>query len=240
MIKSFRQFSQISLAGIFVLLAATLGQFSEQPRPEPTPLIQELATIEKQVRQDQVKASPPSPTRDLIEAAKDMSSINDFNKLTLNSVEKQLIERVQSDEFNQGNPFYSMNNVYPIALILQKGVKSFNRDAYRSPQFMGGMGYDVVKYEILHTDRSKSYILAYKEKTGPDQVAIGRRDSRPVFSLFLVPHDQDQVYMSLYENGQPVTNHVVATESALSQITARVDQSTPLLSSREPQSTPSK
>lgn len=240
--KGLIHFSQICLCGGFVLIAVSVSEIRQKEQIQAPPLIQDLAQIEAKVQEQRQVLKTKSAAvprmeqaRDLIDAAKNMTSLQDFTRLALKGIERELLDSLLGDEFSQGNPFDSLDNVYPFALMLQKGVRSFSRDAYRSPQFMGGLGYDVVKYEVVHPDQSRSFVLAYKDKTAPAQVAIGRKDSRPVFSLFMVPQDQDQVYMSLFENGRPVTNKVVSMESALAQITARVDSST-LLSSRSPQS----
>lgn len=235
--------SQVCLAGSFIVVALSMGEMaSTRAKPESVPLIEDLAKIETTIREHRgpkaaFKAQPAATSRlieerDFIAAAQEMSAIHDFLTLSLDTTEKSLLESLMQDEFSRGNPFDSLNNVYPLALILQKGVLSFERSAYRSPQFIGNLGYDVLKYEIQHRDQTRSHILAYKEKTAPAQVVIGSRDNRPVFSLFLVPHDQDQVYMSIFESGKPITNQVVSTEVALNSVMRRVDSSTPLLSAR--------
>jgi hypothetical protein len=234
-------FGQLLLMGAFVLSAGLLQEL-QGPAVTSSPLLTELKAIETEVKAApkvviRLPAPVPLPTADptsLMAKANQMSNIGDFLKLKIGKQAQKLIISMQSDEFAQGNPFYSLNNVYPVAMILDYGVKSFQRDAYRSHHFLGGMGYDVVKYQIEHSDGRFSYILAYKEKTGPDQIAIGQRDSRPTFSLFLVPQDQEHVFLNLYQDGKSVQNEVLVRDLAIRQVKAKIIEATPLLTARDP------
>jgi hypothetical protein len=255
-IKELGRFGQLGLAGAFVLSAALISEM-QGPRINPaTALLTELKTIQPAVAASTaVKANatpssadssgrtqkvygpaeaPDTHAGEILNHAREMSSINDFLKLPLGKQASQLVRDMQSDEFAQGNPFYLLNNVYPMAMILEYGVKVYRRDVYRSHQFLGGAGYDVVRYQIEHPDGRTSHILAYKEKTGPNQIVIGRGDARPTFSLFLVPQDQDNVFVNLYQDGQPVQNEIVESRLAVRQVAAKLGGATPLLSAREP------
>ncbi len=227
------KFGQIILAGAFVVAAGLAQEFKRENLPA-SPLIEELKVIQAKVaRGSAAKLGDAASIPGFMEKAKDAASISDLLKLNLQKPAQELINSMQDDEFDRGNPFYSLNNVYPVALIIDQGVKRFRRDAYRSSHFLGGLGYDVVKYEIEHANGARSYILAYKEKTGPNQIAIGHSDARPTFSLFVVPQDEAQVFLSLYQDGRPVQNELVDRDLGLRQVTTKVDQSTPLMTARD-------
>lgn len=225
------RFGQIALAGAFVIAAGLIHEI--QSRPSASPIIQELKAIEKKVAKAPPVRPPDGRAENFLEKAKEAASISDLRKLRMPRPAGRLIEAMEADEFDRGNPFLGLNSVYPLALILDHGVESFRRDAYRSNHFLGGVGYDVVKYEIRHPGGGLSYILAYKEKTGPNQIAIGHSDARPTFSLFVVPQEDNQVYLSLYQDGQPVQNNVVDRDLGLRQVTSRINQSTPLMTARD-------
>lgn len=223
------RFSHIALAGAFVLVAGLIHE--TQSRPTVPPLIQELKAIETKVAK--APAGVKAPSAHFLEQAKSAATISDLRKIPMPKAALKLIDAMETDEFDQGNPFLALNSIYPLALILDHGVVGFRRDAYRSSHFLGGAGYDIVKYEIDHGGGHRSYILAYKEKTGPDQIAIGHGDARPTFSLFVVPQQDDQVFLSLYQDGRPVQNDVVGRDLGLRRVTSRIDQSTPLMTARD-------
>lgn len=223
------RFSQVGLAGLFVMAAGMLAQNGE---PLPTsPLGLELKALGRALKSHPQSAAPDAAA--FLEKAKGVASLDDLLNLPVSPEAKSLLQRMQADEFDQGNPFLTLASVYPMALLLSRDVKSYSRGAYRSTQFLGGVGYDVVKYEVEDANGGLSFILAYKEKTAANQVAIGARDRRPTFSLFIIPQDETQVFYSLFQDGQLIENQAVPREQAVLQVTQRIEQSTPLLTARD-------
>lgn len=225
---------QLILAGGFVVIAATMGDLGDKSGPaEPSPIVNDLQRVAQAVRDSKAPSRPvmvgPDRTMELIQSA---SSINDLKNLALPETAQKLIESMINDEFDVGNPFTSIDKIYAMGLILQRGVKSFHRDVYRSSQFTRDLGYDVLRYEVMNSDGQSSFIMAYKEKTAVGQTGIGQRDERPVFAMILVPQDEGQFHLSLFSSGQPALSQTVTKEEAMDRLLSRIDQSTPLLSSR--------
>lgn len=227
--------SQLLLAGGFVIIAATKGDLATKSGPaEPSPLINDLQLVAQAVNDspgEQKKPTLVGPDRTM-ELIKGASTIEDLNALPLPQGAKSLIESMVSDEFDIGNPFVTIDIVYAMGLILQRGVQNFHRDAYRSPQFTQDLGYDVLKYEVVNNDGQSSFILAYKDKTGPGQTGIGLRDMRPSFAIILVPQDEGLFHLSFFAPGKPAESHNVAKEDAMKRILSHISPSTPLLTSR--------
>ncbi len=237
--KDLGNFLQLILACCFVIVAAHLNEQSELSKPaSASPLVADLAGIQSKIAKVArgINRSPPEPdpaAQNLLRSLQSMTSLHDFTKLQLPKHESELMARIDEDEFDRGNPFSIVDQPYPMALILSRGVTSYQRDAYRSSHFQGQMGYDVIKYEITHPDQTTSFILAYKERTDSEQVGVGQKDIRPIFSMFLVPTENGQYFMSLTEENRPTENRELSQEEALKRVSSRVDSSTPLMTSRD-------
>ena len=79
-----------------------------------------------------------------------------------------LRDTLADDELNGRNPYASLTNLDPLKAVLSSGVVTFQREAYRSPQYQDESGYDIVAYEIRHPDQSTSKILAYADSPVTD------------------------------------------------------------------------
>lgn len=230
---------QLVLASLFVIVAAQLNENSERSKPaEASKLVADLESIHQKISSRQ---EIPKRTESHIQGSEEIlktallgiTSLSDFSALNLPAPAKALLERIEADEFDRGNPFAIIDQPYPLALILSRKIESYQRDAYRSSHFQGQMGYDVIKYEITHPDKSVSFILAYKERTASEQVAIGVKDSRPIFSLFLVATDNGEYFMSSTEENKPSENRQLSKTEALARVSSRLESSTPLMTARD-------
>jgi hypothetical protein len=120
------------------------------------------------------------------ENPKDRKVIGDAGGI--NSALISFQESLSQDELKEENPFDTLSSSDPLNKILDKGVLSFRREAFRSPHYQEESGYDLLSYEITHPDKSISTIVAYLENPGgPGQVrAIGEPDERAPFVMFMV------------------------------------------------------
>lgn len=116
-----------------------------------------------------------------------------------------LTERLLQDEFGDMSPFQEITSSETIKGILDKGVKRFDRQAYRSSQFVWGEGYDVVRYEIYHDDETKSFVLAYRDSSSRQAPKVGmEKDLRDIRVLVYETEDADKMSVTRFTNGQLV------------------------------------
>lgn len=166
----------------------------------------------------------------ILAKAKNFTSIQDFLDLNFNQETADLLRQMQADRFQTENPYHNLTNVYPVALMLSKGVSRWNRHVYRSSEFNQEYGYDVVKYEITHDDTSTSYILAYREKSLDQRLWLGEEDQRPTLTTFLVNRGDGRVFRMHFTNGEITQSDNVDLTIGLSAIEDKIDTTTPIAS----------
>jgi hypothetical protein len=81
----------------------------------------------------------------------------------LSAITNRLKESLLADELGDANPFTGLGTLEPLKEVLSRGVASFERQAYRSPGHKEEFGYDLLVYEITHSDATHSVIMAYLE-----------------------------------------------------------------------------
>lgn len=167
---------------------------------------------------------------DILARAKEFTSIQDFLDMNLTVQTKDFLTQMQTDRFQSGNPYHNLSNIYPVALLLSKGVVHWNRHVFRSADFNQENGYDVVKYEITHDDTSTSYIFAYREKNLAERLWLGEEDKRPTLATFLVNRGDGRVFRMHFLNGEIEQSDNVDLSVALSSIQDKVEKSTPIAS----------
>lgn len=114
-----------------------------------------------------------------------------------------LNERLLQDEFGDTSPFQEIANTETIKELLDKGVKRFDRQAYRSSQFVWGEGYDVVRYEIYHDNGTKSFVLAYRDSGSREAPKVGsEKDLRDIRILIYESEADDKMSVTRFTNGQ--------------------------------------
>lgn len=122
----------------------------------------------------------------LVDGAASSARAHDDGGLTAAQVSFQ--DSLAQDEMKDENPFLSLSSNDPLNKILDKGVLSFRREAFRSPNYREESGYDLLSYEITHPDKTVSTILAYLENPGAangEPQALGGEE-RATFVMFMV------------------------------------------------------
>ena len=195
-----------------------------------------------QALQDEIKKKEPTvkvaaPTaiitkeeESLLAKAKDFSSIKDFFNLAMDKESRELLNQMMADRFQSESPYHNLSSVYPVALILSKGVTSWNRHVYRSSDFNQEYGYDVVKYVITHDDTSTSYLFAYRQKTAEQRLWLGEEDKRPTLATFLVNRGDGRVFRMSFNNGDIEQSDNIDLSVALNSMQDQMKKATPIAS----------
>lgn len=124
---------------------------------------------------------------------------------TLPAPKDNLTERLLQDEFGDTSPFQEVTASDSIKSVLDRGVKKFDRQAYRSSQFVWSEGYDVVRYDIYHDDGTKSFVLAYRDPSSNEAPKVGaERDLRDIRILVYEQEDAEKMSVTRFTNGQMV------------------------------------
>lgn len=220
------RFLQVCMAGGFAVTAINLQTLNNKDDAElkpdlimnaiharfsPRPLVSsksnEPSVKIKYTEPRQVIVEPDALT--FSERTDSMNVIADFIKLPMSDVSHDFIAQLAKDEAADPNPIFDKSAIDSVALILDRGVKSFTRDSFTGPEGMS-LGFDMIRYEIVQKDDTTSYALAFRRKSS-DGAATQKA---PVLSMFLVSRDQDQMYLSLYQEGQPPQNRMIQRHDA--------------------------
>lgn len=143
---------------------------------------------------------------------------------------KALRESLAQDEFLDVNPFANLSSLDPLNALFAKGVKSFERSTYRSPDHQGESGYDLVHYEIQHNRGGRSVIVAYLER--PMLTAsrnVGAIDDRIPFVMVMVDKGASATY-SYYRFGSLTEQIEIPWTDAQGLVAQRLNASIPFLS----------
>jgi hypothetical protein len=141
-----------------------------------------------------------------------------------------LRDSLAQDEFGDMNPFAELANVEPINALFAKGVKSFERTTYRSPNHRGESGYDLLEYQIEHPHGGHSIIMAYLER--PVLTAtrgVGMIDDRIPF-VVIVTNEGDKTDYAYYRSGELVEQNNIPWTEAQGLVAQRLNASVPFLS----------
>lgn len=137
------------------------------------------------------------------------------------SQKSTLTERLLQDEFGDLAPFQDVAHSESLKEVLDKGVKRFDRQAYRSSQFVWSEGYDVVRYEIDHEDGTKSYVLAYRDSGSHEAPKVGTdKDLRDIRVLVYATENAEKMSLTRFTNGQ-----MIVKTSGLSLDTIKTEMS---------------
>lgn len=124
-------------------------------------------------------------------------------------------ESLERDEMGDQNPFANLKNLAALQQILAKGVTSFTREAYRSPNYQGESGYDLLSYVIQQADGGRSTILVYMEGVPYVTFAVGTSSKSDV---------------STYRAGLLQESLELSTADAESHFARRLNVAVPFLS----------
>ncbi|MBI5629454.1 MAG: hypothetical protein HY921_01070 [Elusimicrobia bacterium] len=154
------------------------------------------------------------------------TSLGELKKFPIGENGQKLIEAMETDSFivlnphDQeigSNPFYRLRTMEPIARILQRGIASITRTTYQSSQHAQAwnVGYDMVRYEIVHPDGAKSFIDAFRKSDNPYDHMMGGVDLRPTYHSILISDGNGQMTGYLYKNGELEQNGAISLQEGL-------------------------
>jgi hypothetical protein len=141
-----------------------------------------------------------------------------------------LRDSLAQDEFGETLPFANLTTFDPLLKVLGHGVAHFDRTVFRSPDYQGEDGYDLVQYEIEHPDGKHSTILAYLDR--PLLTVshnVGAPDPRIPVVMVLESQGESSVY-SLYRSGNLVEQSPIPTADVSGLVAQRISLSIPFLS----------
>lgn len=143
---------------------------------------------------------------------------------------KALRESFAQDEFGDSNPFASLNNVDPLNALFAKGVKSFERTTFRSPDHQGEIGYDLLQYDIEHPGGGRSVVVAYLERPVLTSIRnVGTVDDRLPFVMVMVDKGEGATY-SYYRSGNLLEQSEIPWTEARGMVAQRLNASVPFIS----------
>lgn len=145
-------------------------------------------------------------------------------------LQSALSRSLEQDELMDENPFAHLSSSDPLQQIMTKGVTKFHREVYRSPDYQGESGYDLVSYEIEHTDQSKSTVLAYLERANENTWHnVGAPDERIPFIIFMVSSGEGVTY-SFFRAGHLTEQSTLTSAQASDIVAQRLSSGIPFLS----------
>lgn len=153
-------------------------------------------------------------------------------KQLLNSQSSSLRESLAQDEFGEVNPFASLSSLDPLTAILERKVKSFQRQAFRSPDHQEESGYDLVHYEIQLADGGRADILAYLERaslTSERGVGAGAPEDRVPF-VVIMNESKDSTAYAYYRAGDLLENAILPLSETRALLAQRLSAGVPFLS----------
>lgn len=151
-------------------------------------------------------------------------------KQLLNSQSSNLRDSLAQDELGEVNPFAALSSLDPLTQIMERKIKSFQRQALRSPDHQEESGYDLVHYEIQLTDGGRASILAYLERASlTSERGVGAPEDRVPFVIMLNETGESTAY-AYYRGGDLVESTVLASPEARALLTQRLSAGVPFLS----------
>jgi len=141
-----------------------------------------------------------------------------------------LRDSLAQDEFGELTPFAGLSTLYPLTHVIAKGIKSFERTTYRSPEYQGESGYDLVHYEIEHPDGEQSSIVAYLDRTLATAARnVGAPDPRVPVVMILEGRGEQSAY-SLYRSGDLIEQTEIPVADSQDLVARRISASVPFMS----------
>lgn len=183
--------------------------------------IANIETIWQEYHHDQYQEAQQFPTaqkdRKLVVSPPEVAKLPNFKPL-----QSELSRSLEQDELGDESPFAHLSTLDPLQHVMRKGVEKFRRDTFRSSGYKQETGYDVVSYEVHHTDGSKSTILAYLESP---QAA----ENRVPFVIFMVSNGQVASY-SFFRSGNLIEQSDLTPTEASTLVSNRLSSAVPFLS----------
>jgi hypothetical protein len=142
-------------------------------------------------------------------------------------LQSELSQTLEGDELKDANPYAELSTMDPLQQIMRRGVASYRRETYRSPDYQDEGGYDLVSYKIEHSDGSRSSILAYLEHPDGHQARnVGAPDQRIPFVIFMVSNGETSRYY-FFRSGQLIEQSDLTQDEAQSLVSHRIGQGVP-------------
>ncbi|HMN67541.1 MAG TPA: hypothetical protein PKC28_03285 [Bdellovibrionales bacterium] len=150
--------------------------------------------------------------------------------LALHDPARKLRDSLSQDEFGDISPFGDLSTLEPLSELMRKGVKSFERQAFRSPEYQGEIGYDILHYRIHHADGSTSEIMAYLERAlTTESRNVGAPDEREPVVMSMVA-DQDRIQFSYFKANVLKQRSELSSSDAQALVEQRLSSGVPFLS----------
>lgn len=147
-----------------------------------------------------------------------------------NSTVTEFREALAQDEFGEFVPFAHLSTLDPLLNLVRKGVKRFERTTFRSPEYQGESGYDLVHYEVEHPNGARSSILAYLDRPLlTAQRNVGEPDSRVPVVMIMNENGAMSEY-ALYRAGHLVEQSQIPLADVSRLVAQRISQSLPFMS----------
>lgn len=145
-----QNFLAVVLSGAALVAVASLpfGKDNSQPMSDVTDLVPRQTMIA-----GPEKKSPAGVTK-----------LDDVSQFTRQAVGVKLITSLKADELDDQLAFEGLSTFEPIARVVQRGIVSYERKTFRTPEYRKESGYDLVMYEIRHALGGVSRIMAYLDK----------------------------------------------------------------------------
>jgi hypothetical protein len=182
---------------------------------------------QEHLEQNRFLAAAKDPSRKAKPHAK--LPIND-ERAAVKPLQSELSRSFEDDEILDANPFAHLSTLEPLQKIMQKGVAHFQRETLRSSDYQEESGYDILSYEIEHSDGTKSEVMAYLEKKDPNEVRnIGAPDTRTVFVVVMVANGPTSD-ISFFRGGELIQQSALSTSEAQALVSNRLSEGVPFLS----------
>lgn len=162
-----------------------------------------------------------------LEKAVQLTSLREFLEMTPQNQARQLVQSLIEDEFEKGAPFANLSSYYPLALLLSKGVTQYTRNTYRTHEFRGEEGYDLVTYDITHGDGTHSSIMAYMDRSSGNELDTLTTPKRSVYVVLSLPETKRTNYYNLYRDNELFEHSSLAASESLALVNHRVNASVP-------------
>lgn len=146
-----------------------------------------------------------------------------------NSEVQKLREVLMEDELVSGNPFANLSSSEPLNGIYARGVFNFDRQTFRSSNYIDESGYDVIRYDIEHSDHTHSFILAYVE-SDRGLAHIGEAGAARVPVVLILSSGPAEWQNYTFRNGLLREHSTLKGDEAQALLDAKLASSVPFLS----------
>lgn len=163
-----------------------------------------------------------------MEQASGITNLPELLKITSNK-EKLLVQSLMDDEFDNGKPFLSLSSYYPLVALLGKGVRSYQRSTFRTQNYRGADSYDLVTYDVIHSDGTHSEIMAYNDKKADPDLNSRTLELPMKYVVFSLYESGQSRYYNLYRDNELEEHGSLELARATHLVADRVNGSVPFM-----------